>query len=254
MTSMTSSPRLPPELEYAIFLFAYQEDRKEAKNLALVSRRVFEWLIPHIFHIVILAGNRSIPIQFNETVYGKYGHHVRHLFLQSSGARKHLDMFPNVVNLAFWIAYEPIHLPPLLRLPLTRIATSSLNLFQVIANLKLTHLDLASTFGSNATDIKAALYLPQLTHLCVLDILSTSSLALFLERERCPELRVVISWWYGDSHKPVLGMLDEDHEQMNDSRLVAIRCNSRRDWEMGARGGVDMWKFAESVISSRNAP
>ncbi|TFK61973.1 hypothetical protein BDN72DRAFT_849180 [Pluteus cervinus] len=38
---MDPSPRLPPELEYAIFVLAYQDDHREAKNLALVARRVF---------------------------------------------------------------------------------------------------------------------------------------------------------------------------------------------------------------------
>ncbi|TFK72090.1 hypothetical protein BDN72DRAFT_876692 [Pluteus cervinus] len=253
MTNIISSPRLPPELEYTIFLLAYQNDSGEAKNLVLVARRVFDWLIPHIFHVVVLS-DIPVPIKFNEEVYQKYGHHVRHLFLHVTGLQRHLHMFPNVINLALWVEYNPVYLPTLLQLPLTCISTGALDLFQVF--VKLTHLDLCTSFEPNS-DIKSTLYLPQLTHLCVLDELPRSSFELFLERERCPQLKVVIVWVpSGLISASTLSVLDGGFEllQVDDKRVVGIKCHARRDWETGARGGEDMWKVAEGVVISRRAP
>ncbi|TFK66114.1 hypothetical protein BDN72DRAFT_844739 [Pluteus cervinus] len=251
MTSMTSSPRLQPELEYDIFVLAYQNDRKEAKNLALVAKRVFDWLIRHIFRVVVFSNTRSIPIRFNKTIYRRHGHHVRHLYLQSPDMQEHLDMFPNVVNLVFWIDHDLTHPSSLIQLPLTLLSTGSFEVTRLLAR-KLIYLDLIATFGPHSTDDWASLYLPQLTHLCVLYATPRSSVELFLDRKRCPELRMVISWDHADSEFPVLGELNEDLAEMDDARVVAVKCYAQRDWEAGARGGMDMWRFAEGIIADRN--
>ncbi|TFK64473.1 hypothetical protein BDN72DRAFT_846576 [Pluteus cervinus] len=248
---MPSPPHLPPELEYDIFLLAFHNDPKNERNLVLVAKRVFDWLIPHRFHIVTLSDSdgESYPIEFNETTYQRYGHHVRHLFIQELRVAADLDLFPNVVNLGFWIDYEPTHLPFLLKLPLTRIsADPSPELFQVFSNV--THLDLLS-LDISLDEITSVLHLPKLTHVCVMCDISHSALNLFLEKERCPGLRVVVLWSIGVS-SPVLG----EHEGMktDDKRIVLVRCAPSEDWQTGARGGLDMWKFAEQVIASRNVP
>ncbi|TFK65225.1 hypothetical protein BDN72DRAFT_845810 [Pluteus cervinus] len=71
-----SSPRLPPELEHTIFVLAVEDDVQEAKNLLLIAKRVFDWLIPHVFKVVQFKADYYLPIAFNESVYRKYGHHV----------------------------------------------------------------------------------------------------------------------------------------------------------------------------------
>ncbi|TFK73690.1 hypothetical protein BDN72DRAFT_893654 [Pluteus cervinus] len=124
MTGTTLSPRLPLDLEYTIFLFAFQTDPREARRLSLVAKRVFGWMIPHVSRVVKLSEVVSFPVDFNEATYKKYGHHVRHLLLKSPRLREHLHLFPNVVNLAFWVPYDPIYLPRLLELPLTHISTT----------------------------------------------------------------------------------------------------------------------------------
>ncbi|TFK66740.1 hypothetical protein BDN72DRAFT_843829 [Pluteus cervinus] len=241
---MSSSPRLPPELEQEIFLLAFHSDGAEVNRLCLVAKRVLDWLIPHRYHVVILSAGRYSPIKFNETVYKKYGHHVRHLLLEDDQAREHLHLFPNVVNLAFWGSNEhtAIDLPPLLQLPLTCISIAFYpNLFRLFA--KVTHLDLTTGFHHESTSIGSLLYLPKLTHVCVP---SKFSLELFLERERCPQLRVAIVWGLGSGGGVDGGM------SVRDKRVVMVRCDPHTDWEIGARGGLDMWRLAEGLISSRN--
>ncbi|TFK66739.1 hypothetical protein BDN72DRAFT_843828 [Pluteus cervinus] len=242
-----SSPHLPPELEHEIFLLAFQSEGAEVNNLCLVAKRVLDWLIPQIYHLVIISSEKSSPINFNEIVYKKYGHHVRHLFLEDDELGGCLHLFPNVINLAFWVASDPadVHLPALLQLPLTCISTNpSPELFQLFANV--THLDFLSGFDSESMDIKSVLYLPKLTHVCVV---SESSLRLFLERERCPQLKMGIVWGWGEADPK----LDERTlSDVDDSRVMMIRCEPRGDWEIGAKGGVDMWRFAEGILASRN--
>ncbi|TFK72680.1 hypothetical protein BDN72DRAFT_836000 [Pluteus cervinus] len=247
---MSPSPRLPPELEYEIFLLAYQDDHKRAKDLILVAKRVFDWLIPHVFSVVMFAEeDQTFPIKFNEATYKKVGHHVRHLFIDSD-LQRYLHLFPNVIDLAFWADNNAIfpHIPNLLQLPLICLSTrASTELFAVFA--KLTHLDLIAAFDPDSTGIKSVLYLPKLTHLCVLRMVLTTGLDLFLEKERCPELRVVAVWaWAKDS----AAVLDEEAPEAEDQRVVMVRSDPHKDWEMGARGGVDMWRLAEGIVASRN--
>ncbi|TFK66732.1 hypothetical protein BDN72DRAFT_131193 [Pluteus cervinus] len=246
------TPRLPPELEYDIFLLAFHHDSGDAKNLVLVAKRVFDWLIPQRFHIVTLSESGSFPITFNETTYQRYGHHVRHLFIRIWRLGEYLHLFPNVVNLAYWIEYTPTHLPSLLQLPLTRLSTAPCpELFQVFS--KLTHLDLTSETELHPSndEIASILYLPRLTHLCVLYDIPQSGLEMFLDKKRCPKLRVAIVWAFGGGSSV---LYEHEDLEVDDDRVVMVECEPLGDWQIGASGGLDMWKFAEGVIDSRNTP
>ncbi|TFK66115.1 hypothetical protein BDN72DRAFT_844740 [Pluteus cervinus] len=250
---MSSPPCLPPELEYHIFLLAFQVDHKEAKTLILIAKRVFDWLIPHVFNIVRLNWARPLPTKFNEPVYKRYGKHTRHLFIESSGS-EYLHLFPNVTDLAFWTRCNQTHIPILLQLPLTRVSLyPSLELFPVFSNV--THLDFLTSLideDSVGSVLQPLVYLPNLTHLSVLPNTSTETLELFLDKGRCPQLKVVILW--GDSDND-FAELDDDcwsEYEGSDPRVLHVKCEPRWDWEVGARGGVDMWEFAEGVIASKD--
>ncbi|TFK66752.1 hypothetical protein BDN72DRAFT_843837 [Pluteus cervinus] len=253
---MSSSPYLPPELEYDIFLLAFQSDEKEARNLILVAKRVFDWLIPHIFNVVRLDV-QPFPIRFNESTYRRYGKHTRHLFFESSQLRQYLHLFPNVIDLAFWANCDETQIPVLLSLPLTRISIApSPSLFQVFS--KVTHLDLLTTFSSQFSTInppgpvlEPLVYLPKLTHLSVLPSMPKEILNLFLDKERCPELRVVIFWGLSDQAFPELDGDEASLRNEGDARILRVKCDPRWDWEVGARGGVDMWKFADGIMALR---
>ncbi|TFK72681.1 hypothetical protein BDN72DRAFT_836001 [Pluteus cervinus] len=252
-TQIAPSPRLAPELEYAIFMTAIKSDAREAKNLVPIAKRVFDWLIPYVFHVVELDTERPVPITFNQSAFKRYGKHTRHLFLgRGSGQGKYIHLFPNVTNIVFWTGFDKAYLPALLQLPLTRISTEfTPQLFQVFQ--RITHFDLFSDEITMDATFESQLYLPKLTHLCVLPELSPEVFELFLNRVRCPELGVVILWGSSSSGRgfPELdgnwaAPVDEE-----DGRIVRVRCIPRVDWRVGARGGVDMWEFAERVLASR---
>ncbi|TFK63493.1 hypothetical protein BDN72DRAFT_963884 [Pluteus cervinus] len=251
------SPHLPPELEYEIFILALENNHKDGKNLILVAKRVFDWLIPRIFRVVLLHSTRSIPIKFNKAAHERYGHYVEHLFIEPNEQGKYIGLFPNAKNLVLWTDYNSTYVKSLLTLPLTRLSIApsdlhppSLELFQVFS--KLTHLDLvsmASCWGTHLDIVKELLHLPKLTHLCVMRGFSAKTLELFLDRSRCPKLRVVILWEFSDNEAYLEkggfpGVYD-------DGRVLRIKCQPLRDWEVGARGGVDMWKLADSIMASR---
>ncbi|TFK66750.1 hypothetical protein BDN72DRAFT_961533 [Pluteus cervinus] len=242
-----SLPRLPPELEFDIFLLTFQGNNKEAKNLILVAKRVFDWLIPHIFNIVRLDEVRPLPTKFNESAYIRYRKHTHHLFIESSSSREYLPLFPNVVDLAFWADVNQNDVPLLLQLPLTRISVApSPGLFQIFS--KVTHLDLLTPLSID----EDLTYLPKLTHLSILPNTSAEMVEFFLDRARCPALKVVIFWGPSEGE---FAELDDDEwaqYQAKNSRVVWVKCNPRRDWELGARGGVDMWMFVEGIVASRD--
>ncbi|TFK66109.1 hypothetical protein BDN72DRAFT_880499 [Pluteus cervinus] len=251
---MPSPPRLPPELEHTIFLLALQDDNQEARNLIPVARRVFDWLIPDVYRVVKLSdvSYDCSPIRFNESTYQRYGHHTRHLFIESDALGEHLSLFPNVINLACWMEIDSTHLPTLLQFPLTHLsAYPSRDLLEIFP--KLTHLDLLSLEHPNpnplTSDLAPATY-RRLTHLCVPRSISESNLRLFLEMVRCPELKVVVSWAY-ESGGPKLNV--NDLPRVDDPRIVMVDSDGNAsEWERGARGGIDLWKFADGVIASRN--
>ncbi|TFK65227.1 hypothetical protein BDN72DRAFT_845813 [Pluteus cervinus] len=199
------SPRLPPELEYIIFLLAFEVDRRKTTNLLLVAKRIFDWcrlarLIPRKFNLVEFSRDKSLPIAFNEVVYKRYGHHVHDLHIENHEIARHLCLFPNVTSLTIWIRIDITpYLPILLDLPLKHLSvfvmTPSTELFQIMS--RLTHLDLMTRhelWSKSLTTIKATLYLPKLTHLAFPLGFLGPGLEFFLDRRRCPELRVVMVW------------------------------------------------------------
>jgi hypothetical protein len=269
-----TSPHLPPELEYVIFILALENDYKDRRNLILVAKRVFDWyvyhsftwcfvhatisvrLIPRIFRVVLLHSTRSVPIEFNKAAYERYGHYVEHLFIEPNERGQHISLFPNTKNLVLWTDYNSTYVNSLLALPLTYLSISpsdlhppSLELFQVFS--KLTHLDLVSMVAcwtTHLTTIGELLHLPKLTHLCVMYGFSAKTLNLFLDQSRCPRLRVVILWEFsGDETYLEKG----GFPGVDDRRILRINCHPLKDWEVGARGGIDMWKLADSIMASR---
>ncbi|TFK65231.1 hypothetical protein BDN72DRAFT_845825 [Pluteus cervinus] len=239
------SPCLPPELEYIIFVLAFEVDRRKTTNLLLVAKRIFDWLIPHIFNVVEFSRDKSLPIAFNEVVYNQYGHHVHDLRIETPEIAHHLHLFPNVTSLTMWIriGITP-YLPILLDLPLKHLSvfgmTPSTELFQIMS--RLTHLDLMThpkLWSMTLTTVKELLYLPKLTHLAFPYSFLRPGLELFLDRRRCPELRVVMVWG---------GLVPEVDDQR--VLIVDVYPMKNRNWEEGGRW-VDMWKPAEEVIASR---
>ncbi|TFK65223.1 hypothetical protein BDN72DRAFT_962679 [Pluteus cervinus] len=238
-----SSPRLPPELEHVIFLLAFQDDPRKAKHLLFIAKRVFNWLIPEAYKVVQFYEDRCLPVAFNESVYRKYGHHVRHLWLDTRNLRCGLTLFPNVTDLVLDSHYTPAQL---LRLPLKRLSIwtdgpPTPELFQVFSTLTHLDLDTLETWSSHISMVHKLLYLPKLQYLCLVNGFPKHVLELFLDRTRCPDLEVVMVWRYKEGPQLVV----------EDQRVLEISPYPMRDWEAGVRGGMDMWKFADQAIASR---
>ncbi|TFK66737.1 hypothetical protein BDN72DRAFT_961523 [Pluteus cervinus] len=247
---MSFPPCLLPELEDEIFLLAFWEDHKDAKNLILVAKRVFHWLIPHVFRVVRLSKDHPTPIKLNESTYKRYGHHAHHLLIDSPNLEEYLHLFPNVTDLVVWTKLNTAYLPSLVQLPLTHLSVHpDSRLLQVLTISNLTHLELTYTF--DATYVKSTPRLPKLTHLCVMSLVPQSALSLLLEEGRCPRLRVVMIWTYEDC-EPALN--EPESPIIADPRIVGVKSNGGAgEWEVGARGGMDLWKFGDEVIASRKA-
>ncbi|TFK66108.1 hypothetical protein BDN72DRAFT_961994 [Pluteus cervinus] len=261
MADPTSCAHLPPELEHDIFLLAFQNDYRDATNLVLIAKRVFDWLIPHVLHVVQVD-----KMVFNQSIYQRYGHHVRHFSLDSSqmgDLRTYIALFPNVTNLAAWSENSQKGVWELHRLPLTRLSILRFhNLFPLVTQLTHLHVRLGFpvyTSGNTGRTlfpyhefIKPLLHLPKLTHLCMPPpptegIMITE---LLLERKRCPELRalIIIS---GPLEGETVQLADDEPLAARDPRILIIRCNPAQDWEVGARGGKDMWEFADEILALR---
>ncbi|TFK67162.1 hypothetical protein BDN72DRAFT_843411 [Pluteus cervinus] len=280
---MQPCPTLPPELEYQIFLFAFQKERTRPINLLLVAKRVHDWLIPRIYEILVFRGGRARP---NVAQLRTYGHHTRHLILTGVipiSVTEMLSYFPNVVNLAIWarswlqdFGVEPKN--PLTSLRLKRLSIhledmKDINLesttnheVKINENIKrflsnITHLDCSKAIGQR--ELTALTYCTSLTHLCIFDTLPTQDLRWVFDV--CNNLEVLI-WLItrsiaGVSHTSVVVVKDErlratfkDCGLRPDDldKIALIGCNGYGDdWERGARGGVDMWALADREVKNK---
>ncbi|TFK67177.1 hypothetical protein BDN72DRAFT_961229 [Pluteus cervinus] len=104
---MASSVILPPELEYEIFMFALQNEVTDPGTLLLVAKRVYDWLIPHIYQTVIIHPLRIYPPDITSASVISHGHHTRHLFVEYEAGEEDqiielLSHCPNISNLALW--------------------------------------------------------------------------------------------------------------------------------------------------------
>ncbi|TFK65730.1 hypothetical protein BDN72DRAFT_962289 [Pluteus cervinus] len=103
-------PILPPELERIIFLYAYKNKLCNGHDVALVAKRVHEWLSPLLFDVVISHFNRDFPVRTNDlSTYQTYGNYIHHLLLASVGdldfdqvVNAYVSLCPNLTNLAIW--------------------------------------------------------------------------------------------------------------------------------------------------------
>ncbi|TFK71473.1 hypothetical protein BDN72DRAFT_436435 [Pluteus cervinus] len=130
-----ANPRLPPEIEYEIFVFAYHDADSSGRVILLrVAKRVSEWVIPLLYRVIVLEQQcPDIDPASQFRPFGRYppisnlrryGHHVRHLFVMNTTLTpfylEKIDLLsscPNVTNLAFW--YGASLTPDAFNLPIT---------------------------------------------------------------------------------------------------------------------------------------
>ncbi|TFK73861.1 hypothetical protein BDN72DRAFT_956196 [Pluteus cervinus] len=250
-------PLFPPELEHKIFtrsLALHLQHNIEPGSLFLVSKRVYDWLIPLYYNVVIADTDHPWPPKATEENLKRYGQHVYHFHTVSYGLGlvDLLPLCPNISNLAIWSAFGEEEVKAIIKLPLTHISTNFPYFFGTELDLQtfcsnLTHVDMSTVMPWEPAKILP--HLPALTHISMYD------------EEHIPGCLV-----HGKLLKVVIRILlaSLGHEEpfrdetargkgYDDRRVVCISFGRGHleDWKEGAFGRTDMCEFAEEVIEKR---
>ncbi|TFK59725.1 hypothetical protein BDN72DRAFT_965958 [Pluteus cervinus] len=272
----------PHEIEEIIFSFAVQTDWPSAKNLILVAKRVYQWLIPQIYEVVVFHRNRY-PLDRprsdsrNLVHHGKYVHHIMLYNGDPSETRLYnrpgvcLTWCPNAYDVALWLTpdqYDKTLVDQLLGRHLTHLSFSFNDFKSAAARypgispsisfLYVTHLELINT--TPLDDLKELKeYFPALTHLAVKigsgDQISRSPDILRTWNDQMQ----VLSWNIGQrmlGPTPVVLERSNYRIQADDPRIV-ILAYSREcvdAWYEDAAGGLGLWRVAEETITGYRGP
>ncbi|KAJ7045067.1 hypothetical protein C8F04DRAFT_1388650 [Mycena alexandri] len=264
----SADPVLPAELERVIFEFAAWQDPETVLTLVLVAKRVCIWIEPELYHIVQSRKQRlfrmmqSKPSEFLRQ-------HVHHLTISANV--EHADVVHilstcmSVHNLAIW--NNTVTLPELIPLicRLTNLQRLSINLFALFGGRAgdsfhldqfrippseelpftyLTHLDIFGLLPEQLWPVFRML--PRLTHLSLTDTYFPESINAALST--CPVLQLLIVVWTEPEDSP----LPDESEISTDLRVCIVRCLFFEfDWELGARGGRDVWRRGEEAVANK---
>ncbi|TFK60811.1 hypothetical protein BDN72DRAFT_965512 [Pluteus cervinus] len=175
-------PVFPPEIEEIIFSLCLQSNLRESGNLILVARRVYQWLRPRLYELLMFNtiwphGPHQRP-KFKIDVLKVHGRYVRHILFWSAkfnqNLETHLAWCPNLVNLAIWneADYSSALVNQLLSLHITHLSFDITafhggvwkNSMPETSFKSVTHLDLiGSEIALKANQIKK--YFPSVTHI-----------------------------------------------------------------------------------------
>ncbi|TFK62176.1 hypothetical protein BDN72DRAFT_848942 [Pluteus cervinus] len=274
-----AQPTFPPEVEEFIFSLAIREDLKLAGRLLLVARRVYEWLIPHIYEVVIFRPNQEcVPHQnLSPELFVEIGKHVRHMLVQTGNndlegeTTSCIARCPNLRSLALWLGYNftysPEFLNNLLSLKLKylafRIGTFNAGLAKQGRTLpsplsSITHLELlGEVVRVNPHQVKE--YFPALTHFAI------NSFG-FLNMSGLKEVKEVLDTFGNQLEVAILyalqfGKADSQSPTVNvafreeDPRLVMLLhgASAVDTWHDGVKGGPGIWTVAEEAVQARRA-
>ena len=213
------------------------------------------------------------------------GHFVQHLMIGSDSSLSsfRLDLSescPNLYNLAIHLPWEwdevksnnlSHMLQGLQRLTRLTVWSPCLSYADILIRPcffpNLTHLQLLlptrgqDYYSWENWDVFAQF--PKLTHITMAATFQSREdvLKLLHDRSSFPllELLVVIPWIPMYHHRQSLEVEAEalSHNNVKDKRLVMLAqmvfIDAIVDWEKGANGGVDMWRFAELVVFARES-
>lgn len=220
------------------------------------SQALLARLIPSVYEVVGFHTTYMTPFPFHVQRYERYGKEARHLMVGVEDMIPSLSFFPNVTNLALWSRYHESLRTFVEKLPLTRLSTRldrfdppTPPLIQTFS--RITHLEIIGRFDS-WKDCQLLDHFTSLTHLCVLWDTHQDLLEEMLSRY--PSLGVLILWDWNpiepeaSDDTPTIALSPLGDRELGDVRVVAVRYHFIEDWDRGARGGIDMWRFADDVI------
>ncbi len=230
---------------------------------------------PELYRVIRSGDSRVVPPLYADKqrtlldierlrYFGPWVHHILLQCRPDNEIAQILTACPNVYDLALWIVYgdgAPL-VPILARLPLRRLSLDPMSLFYYssagapddIVPLAqapfdaLTHLEILNISGSWNLWRELAL-LPRLTHLAfgcgrLKDALVERALA------ECAALEVLVLPHTDSQANEYLKIA----ETQKDPRIVGVIYSANGcldEWEVGARGGGDIWITAEERV--RNA-
>ncbi|KAJ7653630.1 hypothetical protein DFH06DRAFT_523853 [Mycena polygramma] len=268
-----TEPRLPPELECAIFELAALSRPSIIPTLVRIARRVKQWVEPILYRVVVLPGSRPqrqmdgfppIPLDILLAIIAKrpsfVASAVKHIFLQNGRRpllRAKLEIIlascSSISSLFVHCSVPAESLPSLDKLEtLHRLAAdldfpfspSPINFDQPFLR-NVTHLELLGSY--NDSDLPADLgiglsLLPHLTHA-----------AFNAVAEAVPGLHAIVRT---NTHLQCIVFFTEEgvKPDLEDERFVGIgQTDFRLDWIRGATGGNDYWVLAETFIAAKRA-
>ncbi|TFK73864.1 hypothetical protein BDN72DRAFT_956199 [Pluteus cervinus] len=249
-------PRLPPELEKEIFTLSFSESLHQKinpGNLFLVSKRVFDWLMPLYWDVVMAhTAADGWPPTFSEQTLQLYGHHVHHFHTWESSFVKLLTLCPNISDLAIWTSISEQDVDYIIKLPITRLSIFIDDIRWGNADLhefcsKVTHLDISNRMDW-ATN-KIIPHFPALTHLATFSAwVAGENIQSWFMHGSPLEAVILISSGSGDG----LHLREAEDDDL-DPRVVRVGFGRtyKVDWVEGAHGRMDMWEFADEVIKNR---
>ncbi|KAF7293128.1 Zn(2)-C6 fungal-type domain-containing protein [Mycena kentingensis (nom. inval.)] len=255
-------PRLPPELEREIFVFALSpDDDDSARNLLLVARRVHEWLEPLLHRTVWSRNSKKLrrialnkPPSFLQTAVRRViltGYHqgLSPLLLQCTG----------ITSIAFtsdrlYIAeLSPLFsLCRLQRMAMTITPYFPADAYPALHELattptfaSLTHFDIIENIDGDPRLLPFLTALPALTHLSVNDDLPEDTARALLGG--CTQLKVLVrlSGMYRQ-----LRALEKDLPVRDDPRLVL--CVFVNWWD-AVLDEETFWDEAEEFVRQKTA-
>ncbi|TFK59377.1 hypothetical protein BDN72DRAFT_851309 [Pluteus cervinus] len=278
---MSDQPHLqeafPLEIEEIIFSLAVQTDWPSAKNLILVAKRVYQWLIPQIYEVVVFHGyryplDRPRSDSRNLVHHGKYVHHIMLFNGDPRETRLYnrpgvcLTWCPNAYDVALWLTpdqYDKTLVDQLIGRRLTHLSFSFNDfktaaarypdISQPISFPYVTHLELINNTPLNhLKELKESF--PALTHLAV-KIGSGNQLFRSPDILRTWNDQIqVLSWDIGKSvSDPAPEVLARSTYQIqsDDPRIVILAYGQGYvdTWYEDATGGSGRWRVAEETIT-----
>ncbi|KAJ7448996.1 hypothetical protein FB451DRAFT_758690 [Mycena latifolia] len=263
---------LPLELERYVFELAATTHPATIPYLLRVAHRVLAWIEPLLYRVLciiparriqeILAALKAKPAPFLASK-------VWHVLMYSTtpvppteAVESLLASCPGIIDLSVMVGVGPSLLPLLGQMHIQRLGIDLRDLFTDWAHAlpdgspinfghplfaSVTHLDVFDTLY-DVEQLEGIATLPVLTHLA----LNTSVDAAFLKQilEACTSLQVLIVA-FNEEVVDDANALAMDITFVDPRLVVATYNEYFPDWELGARGGADIWRRADDFVARK---
>ncbi|TFK61519.1 hypothetical protein BDN72DRAFT_849596 [Pluteus cervinus] len=263
-------PNLPMELQDEIFRLAAWESPVTANILLQVSKWVSHRIEPILYEIIVIQQTKDASKCFYPPhierlsskvldLFEQHGNYMRCLWIEpihpEQDVASALKLCTSLKNLAFpsTCSTEMLEIiqeyPPQLE-RLSGMFSMCRELFDALkpAYRLLTHLDFIGIHRWNASSTFLT-GLPSLTHLAV-DDMSDGDDVVVGALKGCQKLQAMLL--VGDDEDMAKPCEETSRvAEYSDERIVRVIVSPFNNWWAGVHGGVDMWKFADELISER---